>query len=73
MQRAAPVSEHRVQFVDLETARNASGLRLVLLRGVPSPWSQAAKAIVEIKGIDALGLWRGAGDAAISSWTGVTV
>src|SRR5688572_3167713 len=27
------------------------GLRLVLVRGVPSPWSQAAKAILEIKGL----------------------
>ena len=28
------------------------GLRLVLVRGLPSPWSQAAKTIFEIKGLD---------------------
>ena len=28
------------------------GLRIVLVRGVPSPWSQAAKTILEIKGLD---------------------
>jgi hypothetical protein len=28
------------------------GLRLVLVRGVPSPWSQAAKTILEIKSLD---------------------
>jgi hypothetical protein len=32
-------------IVDLDTAKSADGLRLVLLKGVPSPWSQAAKAI----------------------------
>ena len=29
------------------------GLRIVLVRGVPSPWSQAAKTILEIKGLGA--------------------
>jgi glutathione S-transferase len=28
------------------------GLRIVLVRGVPSPWGQAAKTIFEIKGLD---------------------
>ncbi len=60
-----------ISYVDLETAKKAEGLRLVLLKGVPSPWSQAAKAIVEIKGIEALGLWTNAADRAVLSWTGV--
>jgi glutathione S-transferase len=58
-------------YVDLETARNAQQPCLVLLRGVPSPWSQAAKAIFELKGIDALAVWMNAGDAAVSAWTGM--
>src|SRR6202035_3244883 len=29
-----------------------NGLRLVLVRGVPRPWGQAAKAILELKGLD---------------------
>lgn len=58
-------------YVDLETARNAQRPCLVLLRGVPSPWSQAAKAIFELKGIDALAVWINAADAAISAWTGM--
>lgn len=28
------------------------GLRIVLVRGVPSPWGQAAKAIFEVKGLE---------------------
>lgn len=60
-----------MRFVDLETARHAEGLRLVLLKGVPSPWSQAAKAIIELKGIDALGVWMNASDPAVTAWTGM--
>jgi len=60
-----------VRFVDLETARNASGLRLVVLADVPSPWSQAAKAIIELKGIDAVAVRMPLNDAAVRSWTGV--
>jgi glutathione S-transferase len=60
-----------MRFVDLESARDAQGLRLVVLRNVPSPWSQAAKAIVDFKAIDALGVWMQASDPAVSAWTGI--
>ncbi len=38
-------------FKTIGEARALPGLRLVLLRGLPSPWSQAAKAIFRVKGI----------------------
>jgi glutathione S-transferase len=38
-------------FIGIREARARKGLRLVLLRGVPSPWGQAAKAIFEWKKI----------------------
>jgi glutathione S-transferase len=60
-----------MRFVDLDTAKSAPGLRLVLIPGVPSPWSQAAKAIVDFKGIDALAVWKRPGDEQISAWTGI--
>jgi glutathione S-transferase len=60
-----------MEFVDLETAQRAEGLRLVLLKGVPSPWSQAAKAIIEIKGVPALGLRARGDDLAVRAWTGI--
>lgn len=48
------------------------GLRLVLVRGVPSPWSQAAKTILEIKGLDyvAAPLEVGGANAEIVAWSG---
>lgn len=36
-------------WVGIREARELSGLRLVLLRGFPSPWSQAARGIFELK------------------------
>ncbi|SJZ40522.1 Glutathione S-transferase [Enhydrobacter aerosaccus] len=57
------------------------GLRLVLVRGVPSPWGQAAKAIFEIKGLDYVAAplelaganpeivaWSGQNSAPVAAW-----
>jgi glutathione S-transferase len=41
-----------MRFVTLEEARAARGLRLVVLAGVPSPWSEAAKGCLDARGID---------------------
>ena len=41
-----------MEFIDIGTLRNMSGLRLVIVRDTPSPWSQAAKALIEYKGLD---------------------
>ena len=48
------------------------GLRLVLARGVPSPWSQAAKAILEIKRLPyvAAPLEVAGANAEIAAWSG---
>jgi glutathione S-transferase len=66
---------------DVETARAATGLRLVLSRGVPGPWGEAAKAIFHVKGVpfvrvaqapggdnDALRAWTGRDDAPVALW-----
>lgn len=57
-------------FVELEEARDASGLRLVVVAGVPSPWSQAARGILHIKGIDPPIVKMGR-DPAVTQWTGL--
>lgn len=48
------------------------GLRIVLVRGAPSPWSQAAKTILEIKGLDyvAAPLDVGGANEEIVAWSG---
>lgn len=48
------------------------GLRMVLVKGVPSPWGQAAKTIFEIKGLDYVAApWQGGEpNAEIAAWGG---
>lgn len=60
-----------MNYVDLETARQARGLRLVVAAHVPSPWSEAAKGIFHVKGIDLLAVRCDLRDREIRAWTGV--
>lgn len=39
------------EYIDVETAVQRDGLRMVVVGGVPSPWGEAAKGILHIKGI----------------------
>ena len=39
------------EFLSIADAQGARGLRLVMLRGVPSPWSEAAKGIFRAKNL----------------------
>ncbi len=59
-------------YVSIEAARAAEGLRLVLTQGVPGPWSEAAKAILHVKGIPYLRVaQQGGGDNdGLIAWTG---
>lgn len=58
--------------MDVAEARRARGLRLVVVRGVPSPWSEAAKAILRVKGLsyERVALQPGAPNPEIVEWTG---
>jgi glutathione S-transferase len=58
-----------MEFVDLESARQARGLRLVTLAFVPSAWSEAAKGILHVKGIPFLAVRCGLRDPDIRTWT----
>src|SRR5580658_9681269 len=40
------------QYVSVEDAMKRGGLRMVVVGGVPSPWGEAAKGILHIKGIE---------------------
>jgi glutathione S-transferase len=58
--------------ISITEARDRGGLRLVLLEGLPSPWSQAAKGILEIEGIPYVPVHRRDDDPpeALREWTG---
>jgi glutathione S-transferase len=59
-----------LQFVDVATARDAPGVRLVVEGLLPSPWSEAAKSLFQVKGIAALGVRFRRRDAELAAWTG---
>jgi len=58
--------------VSIEQARGLPGLRLLVLQGLPSPWSQAAKAILRVKSLEYTLVHRGPHDppGALEAWTG---
>ena len=60
-----------LRFVEVEEARAARGLRLVLITGLPSPWSEGARALFATKGLDVLAVRFRLGDKAVTDWTGV--
>ncbi|MDB4980430.1 MAG: hypothetical protein JWM82_1182 [Myxococcales bacterium] len=60
-----------MKFVELEEARAATGLRIVIAGGVPSPWSQGALGLFAMKGVEPLAArFRRALAEELSAWTG---
>jgi glutathione S-transferase len=59
-----------MKFVDLEEARISRGARLVVVPGLPSPYSEAAKGILKVKGIDTLLVRFSRSDDGLKQWSG---
>lgn len=60
------------RFLSIAEARAASGLRMACLRGIPSPWTEAAKGIFRVKGLDCQYAGQAETDAesAVAAWAG---
>jgi len=60
-----------LNYIPLEQARAAGGLRMVLNAAAPGPWSEAAKAMLRIKGIDYIPVAHQGGmeNAELVAWT----
>jgi glutathione S-transferase len=58
--------------VSLSAARDLPGVRLAMLRAIPSPWGQAAKGIFEIKALPFVRAYQGPEDpdGLLREWTG---
>jgi glutathione S-transferase len=58
--------------VDIRTARDLEGLRLVVTTGVPGPWGEAAKGLLHAKGISYVRVDQAGGQAndELIAWTG---
>ena len=58
------------EYVSAEEAIARRGLRMVVVGGVPSPWGEAAKGILHIKGIDWAAVRLAYDNEALSKWAG---
>ena len=58
------------KYVSVEEARQAEGLRMVVVGGVPSPWGEAAKGIFHVKKLDWLGVRLDYESDALKAWAG---
>lgn len=61
------------EYVEIETARELAGLRLVLTRMPGAPWTEAAKAVFDVKGVPYARVAQitGQTDARLREWTGI--
>ncbi len=61
-----------MEYLSIEEARQRSGLRLVLTAGVPGPWGEAAKAVLQAKGIafEPVRQDGGGSNPELREWTG---
>jgi glutathione S-transferase len=59
-----------VRFVELQEAREAGGLRVVIAANIPSPWSQSALGTLDVKGLDYLAVRLRRADEDVRRWTG---
>ena len=62
-----------MKYLTIDQAINAVGLRIVLVQGMPSPWGQAAKAMMEYKGLSfsAAPQQGGGSNTELVAWSGV--
>lgn len=62
-----------MEYVEPEEARQMPGLKLALTTGVPGPWGESAKKVLEFKGIDYIPVAQHASrpNEALVEWTGI--
>jgi glutathione S-transferase len=58
------------EYVSVEEAMRRSGLRMVVLAKVPSPWGEAAKGIFHLKGIEFAAVRLVYDNEALKTWAG---
>jgi glutathione S-transferase len=65
------MSDDLLTYVDVATARAARGVRIVVQSAIPSPWSEAVKGMLRVKGIPAMVVRFVRATPETEAWTGV--
>jgi glutathione S-transferase len=60
-----------IEYVDVATARSATGVRIVVSGLVPSAWSEATKGLFRIANVPVLAVRRMRDAAEVTAWTGI--
>src|SRR5436190_19295690 len=58
------------QYISVDEAIKRGGLRMVVVGGVPSPWGEAAKGILHIKGIEWVAVRLAYDSETLKAWAG---
>lgn len=59
-----------LNYIDVEEARQKAGLRMVVIKGFPSPWQECAKGMLHVKGLDWSAICLKTHRAEIIDWLG---
>ncbi len=58
------------QYIDFEQAQQQPGLRMIVVKGLPSPWGEAAKGIFQFKQLEFSATYHDPMSREMSAWTG---
>jgi glutathione S-transferase len=64
------MSSQAINYLDFEQTKQQSGLRMVVVKGLPSPWGEAAKGILHVKQLDWSACYHDPRSRDMSAWTG---
>jgi len=59
-----------IQYIDFEQAQQQSGLRMIVVKGLPSPWGEAAKGILHLKQLEWSATYHDPASREMSAWSG---
>src|SRR5688572_13327844 len=57
------------EYVDLEVAKSTTGVRLVTIGGIPSPWSESAKGLLRLSKVPFVAVRLMPTDKEVRAWT----
>src|SRR5687767_7591154 len=56
-------------YVELAAAKSTSGVRLVTVGGIPSPWSESVKGLLRLSNVPFVAVRLMPGDKEVREWT----
>ena len=64
------MSSQAITYQDFDQTKQQSGLRMVVVKGLPSPWGEAAKGILHVKQLEWSACYHDPRSRDMSAWTG---